>query len=183
MLGRLFALGLTAAVALPAQAAVTYQFTGTCTERAHNSADGMVPMACSSKPFIAWIDMPDDYVPGTEVGRHEAAFRFNDPYLRETQSLDPFEEQTISFPEDLTQAGFGVWLISSRFTAAGNGGDWSFTGEYRVGDVAGYNISGTNGWFSIVQPSQVPLPGTLALLGLGLLAASVSHRRPRDIAS
>jgi hypothetical protein len=157
---------LAALVAVPGQAAITYQFTGTCTqsyfEVSINDDYERVDAPCTDVPLN--IILPD-YTPGTEF-----SFRGGEFSSSFTVGLDSPEEASIFgwLPEV-----FGPGEVFMRgfvgFFAAELDGTWRLGYETGPG---GYTARGVEGTFALLPlQGDIPLPGTAALIGLGLIAA------------
>jgi hypothetical protein len=170
----LFALAL--ASALPAQAEV-YEFTGTCTSQQWMGG-GSDPLDIGCADIVARIQTPDDYVPGTSFGyESEGSIQFL------TGVLAGFSPGFVDGFSGIlpSQSGAGeVWGTFDDSTLnIYTDGDWVFNAGdgfnrpgWDRGSVDGYRWTGTGGTFQLIFEGNVPLPGTAALLGLGLFVAS-----------
>lgn len=154
-------LALALLLAAPAQAAI-YEFAGTCTERTRFAPSISEPLTCEDPKIF--IEPIEEYV-----------VRFT--------MFDSVFDSSHWTPGYFSATGLGVFDIVATFY--GNfdccvfklyeDGSWVFSAELSLYRRTGYRITGING--TLTQPSpSIPLPGTLALLSLGLLL--LKPRRP-----
>lgn len=173
MKGILFAAAL-AAPSLPAQA-VTYQFSGSCQERAFVDSYGEYrTLPCER--FDARIEIRDrSYVPGDPIAEDEGpwrtAFHFHDSVYGSTTidyGHEAYGYYWASLPE-IAGPGALFMMFQAGHFEVDTDGSWFFTSE--MSSASWFEISGVDGRFALI-----PLPGTLTLLGAGVFVACARRR-------